>query len=103
MVFLHETACALLILCFSRVLCPPCESYLHLFLAFSFTVRKVYDAMILMDLEIKLIWQAKWDRGKVIFLLARYPAVLASLLELPGMHAPTVYIGYAREFKLTCP
>ncbi|KAH8108722.1 hypothetical protein DFH11DRAFT_1070300 [Phellopilus nigrolimitatus] len=40
----------------------------------------LYDIMITIEQEYSLVWRAKWTRGKFLFFLIRYPAVIEGIL-----------------------
>lgn len=44
--------------------------------------REVYDHLITLDDEVSLVWPVKWSLGKVLFMLARYPPYIDTVLSL---------------------
>ncbi|KAL0952113.1 hypothetical protein HGRIS_008743 [Hohenbuehelia grisea] len=56
----------------------------------SSTALLIYDYIITLIDEIRLVWWAPWSIGKALFLLTRYPVLVNNCLELYRNVAPTV-------------
>ncbi|KAL4256583.1 DUF6533 domain-containing protein [Pleurotus pulmonarius] len=44
-----------------------------------------YDYLLMFPTEVRYVWQVQWGIGKVLYLLSRYPLLLASLVDLHRM------------------
>ncbi|KAF4602638.1 hypothetical protein EYR40_005853 [Pleurotus pulmonarius] len=44
-----------------------------------------YDYLLMFPTEVRYVWQVQWGVGKVLYLLSRYPLLLASLVDLHRM------------------
>jgi len=57
-----------------------------------------YDYLITMDGELELIWNAHWSLGKVLFLVNRYYALSAAIVNNYGLFSPHLTNSFCMHF-----